>query len=153
MLHLWKFSSKNHGATSSWTAKPHSFIEIHSTSGFNNNNPSNSGIKCWKNAKEKDKIQGNHKFGLLIYFNIFIPNCFLSINLEIIIMSLALFQFSGTMHLKSLSEPGFVRETLNNVTVPEGRDALLSCTVENLDNHKVRMNFHRQIIIHFIDLV
>ena len=57
------FSSKSQGATSSWTAKPHSFIEIHSTSGFNNNNPSNSGIKCWKNTKEKDTIQGNHQFG------------------------------------------------------------------------------------------
>ena len=68
-------------------------------------------------------------------------------------ISLALFQFSGTMHLKSLSEPGFVRETLNNVTVSEGRDVLLSCTVKNLGGHKVRMNFHRQIIIHFIDLV
>ena len=42
------------------------------------------------------------------------------------------------MHLKSLSEPGFVRETLKNVTVPEGRDVLLSCTVKNLDGHKVR---------------
>ena len=57
------------------------------------------------------------------------------------------------MHLKSLSEPGFVRETLKNVTVPEGRDVLLSCTVKNLDGHKVRMNFHLQIIIHFIKLV
>ena len=57
------------------------------------------------------------------------------------------------MHLKSLSEPGFVRETLKNVTVPEGRDVLLSCTVKNLDGHKVRMNFHLQIIIHFIELV
>ena len=46
--------------------------------------------------------------------------------------------FLGTMHLKSLSEPGFVRETLKNVTVPEGRDVLLSCTVKNLDGHKVR---------------
>ena len=55
------------------------------------------------------------------------------------------------MHLKSLSEPGFVRETLKNVTVPEGRDVLLSCTVKNLDGHKVRMKFHLQIIIHCID--
>ena len=54
------------------------------------------------------------------------------------------------MHLKSLSEPGFVRETLKNVTVPEGRDVLLSCTVKNLDGHKVRMNFHLQITIYFI---
>ena len=44
------------------------------------------------------------------------------------------------MHLKSLSEPGFVRETLKNVTVPEGRDVLLSCTVKNLDGHKVSKN-------------
>ena len=65
-------------------------------------------------------------------------------------ISLALFQFSGTMHLNSLSEPGFVREMIKNVTVPEGRDVLLSCTVKNLDGHKVRMNFHLQIIIHFI---
>ena len=43
----------------------------------------------------------------------------------------------GTMHLKSLAEPGFVRETLANVTVPEGRDVVLSCTVKNLDGHKV----------------
>ena len=43
------------------------------------------------------------------------------------------------MHLKSLSEPGFVRETLKNVTVPEGRDVLLSCTVKNLDGHKVSL--------------
>ena len=63
---------------------------------------------------------------------------------------LAFYQFLGTMHLKSLSEPGFVRETLKNVTVPEGRDVLLSCTVKNLDGHKVRMNFHLQITIYFI---
>ena len=61
------FSSKNQGATSSWTAKPHSFIEINSTNG-------NSGIKCWKNTKEKGNIQGNHKFGFLIYFSISSPN-------------------------------------------------------------------------------
>ena len=42
------------------------------------------------------------------------------------------------MHHTSLGEPGFVRETLKNVTVPEGRDVLLSCTVKNLDSHKVR---------------
>ena len=48
---------------------------------------------------------------------------------------------AGTsMHLKTLSEPGFVRETLKNVTVPEGRDVLLSCTVKNLDGHKVKMH-------------
>ena len=43
-----------------------------------------------------------------------------------------------SMHHTSLGEPGFVRETLKNVTVPEGRDVLLSCTVKNLDSHKVR---------------
>ena len=64
------FSSKNQGATSSWTAKPHSFIEIHSSSGFNSNNPSHKSIKCWKNTKEKDKIQGNNTLGLQIYLNI-----------------------------------------------------------------------------------
>jgi hypothetical protein len=49
-----------------------------------------------------------------------------------------MFILLGTMHLKSLAEPGFVRETLKNVTVPEGRNVLLSCTVKNLDGHKVR---------------
>ena len=65
---------------------------------------------------------------------------------------LALYQFLGTMHLKSLSEPGFVHETLKNVTVPKGRDVILSCTVKNLDGHKVGMNFHFQIIIQSIKL-
>ena len=36
-----------------------------------------------------------------------------------------------------LTEPGFVGTTLKNVTVPEGRDVVLSCTVKNLDGHKV----------------
>lgn len=34
-------------------------------------------------------------------------------------------------------EPGFVGSSLKNVTVPEGRDIILSCTVKNLDEHKV----------------
>ncbi len=34
------------------------------------------------------------------------------------------------------SEPGFV-SNLRNVTVPEGRDVTLSCTVKNLGEHKV----------------
>ncbi len=34
------------------------------------------------------------------------------------------------------SEPGFV-SNLRNVTVPEGRDVTLSCTVKNLQEHKV----------------
>ena len=50
------------------------------------------------------------------------------------------------MHHTSLGEPGFVRETLKNVTVPEGRDVLLSCTVKNLDSHKVG-NMKRNNII------
>ena len=43
------------------------------------------------------------------------------------------------MHLQIpvLGEPGFVGNTLKNVTVPEGRDVTLSCTVKNLDGHKV----------------
>ena len=34
-------------------------------------------------------------------------------------------------------EPGFVGSSLKNITVPEGRDVILSCTVKNLDEHKV----------------
>jgi len=37
----------------------------------------------------------------------------------------------------SPTEPGFVG-TLKNVTVPEGRDVVLSCSVKNLDGHKVK---------------
>ena len=34
------------------------------------------------------------------------------------------------------AEPGFIGH-LKNVTVPEGRDVTLSCTVKNLQGHKV----------------
>ena len=34
-------------------------------------------------------------------------------------------------------EPGFVGSSLKNITVPEGRDVILSCTVKNLGEHKV----------------
>ena len=39
----------------------------------------------------------------------------------------------------TLTEPGFVGQSLRNVTVPEGRDVVLSCTVKHLDGHKVRI--------------
>ena len=44
------------------------------------------------------------------------------------------FIFKGT---SIRPEPGFVGSSLKNVTVPEGRDIILSCTVKNLDEHKV----------------
>ena len=44
------------------------------------------------------------------------------------------------------SEPGFV-SNLRNVTVPEGRDVTLSCTVKNLQEHKV--GFHKMIYQEF----
>jgi hypothetical protein len=44
--------------------------------------------------------------------------------------------FAGGTSVVTLSEPGFVG-TLKNVTVPEGREVVLSCTVKNLDGHKV----------------
>ena len=40
----------------------------------------------------------------------------------------------------TLTEPGFVGQSLRNVTVPEGRDVVLSCTVKHLDGHKVRIH-------------
>jgi hypothetical protein len=39
---------------------------------------------------------------------------------------------NGGLH----SEPSFIGH-LKNVTVPEGRDVTLSCTVKNLEGHKV----------------
>jgi hypothetical protein len=44
--------------------------------------------------------------------------------------------FAGGTSVVTLSEPGFVG-TLKNVTVPEGREVVLSCSVKNLDGHKV----------------
>ena len=40
----------------------------------------------------------------------------------------------------TLSEPGFVG-TSKNVTVPEGREVVLSCTVKNFEGHKVKSLF------------
>lgn len=39
--------------------------------------------------------------------------------------------------VKILAEPGFIGN-LKNVTVPEGRDVVLTCVVKNLEGHKVR---------------
>jgi len=47
------------------------------------------------------------------------------------------FQPKGSTIVASPTEPGFVG-TLKNVTVPEGRDVVLSCSVKNLDGHKVK---------------
>ncbi|XP_040566697.1 limbic system-associated membrane protein isoform X2 [Lepeophtheirus salmonis] len=45
-------------------------------------------------------------------------------------------------------EPGFVGSTVKNVTVPEGRDVLLSCTVKNLEGHKVAwIHYDRSAIL------
>lgn len=46
----------------------------------------------------------------------------------------------GSTVVASPTEPGFVG-TLKNVTVPEGRDVALSCSVKNLDGHKVKLPF------------
>jgi len=48
----------------------------------------------------------------------------------------------------TLTEPGFVGQSLRNVTVPEGRDVVLSCTVKHLDGHKVAwIHFDRSAIL------
>ena len=45
-------------------------------------------------------------------------------------------------------EPNFVGTTLKNITVPEGRDVVLSCTVKNLDGHKVAwIHYDRSAIL------
>ena len=45
-------------------------------------------------------------------------------------------------------EPSFVGSSLKNITVPEGRDVVLSCTVKNLDGHKVAwIHYDRSAIL------
>jgi hypothetical protein len=41
------------------------------------------------------------------------------------------------------AEPGIVGSSLKNITVPEGRDVVLSCTVKNLNGHKVCNGFFK----------
>lgn len=47
-----------------------------------------------------------------------------------------------------IPEPSFVGAALKNITVPEGRDVVLSCTVKNLQGHKVAwIHYDRSAIL------
>ncbi|XP_059080787.1 limbic system-associated membrane protein-like isoform X2 [Tigriopus californicus] len=55
-------------------------------------------------------------------------------------------ELSGSK-VKILAEPGFIGN-LKNVTVPEGRDVMLTCTVKNLESHKVAwIHYDRSAIL------
>lgn len=47
---------------------------------------------------------------------------------------------SHTRLLEDSSMPKFA-ETIPNITVSVGKDALLSCVVENLNNYKVKLKY------------
>ena len=60
-----------------------------------------------------------------------------------------MFSISGQSPDSSIRpEPSFVGTSLKNITVPEGRDVVLSCTVKNLDGHKVAwIHYDRSAIL------
>ena len=61
----------------------------------------------------------------------------------------SMFLISGQSPDSSIRpEPSFVGTSLKNITVPEGRDVVLSCTVKNLDGHKVAwIHYDRSAIL------
>ena len=48
-------------------------------------------------------------------------------------------QVAGAQNVQIQVEPGFIGNNPRNVTVPEGRDVKLQCTVKNLRGHRVRI--------------